>query len=86
MELKNFNKIQIKEVLKVLIQSSDDLNWGSTHIIFEDGNCKKSDIIFCKELSLKKQELDKYLICCLLETFEDENEIEKFINDQHTYY
>lgn len=70
-----FDKKELRRVLETLINSADfyELHFtGGTHIIFEDGNYRKSDIKFCKEESIKEKNLMCYLICELLENFTEE--------------
>lgn len=87
-KLNDFSEEQIKETLKSLIDSTDyyELNFtGGTHIIFEDGNCRMSDVEFCKEESIKCENLNCYLICCLLEKLGTDEKIEEFVNDESNY-
>lgn len=83
-----FDKEEKKKVLISLIRDTEEteLNFtGGTHIIFEDGNYRKSDIEFCKEESIKQESLKCFLICCLLECF-NEYEIKEIVEDPKTYY
>lgn len=86
---KDFSKQEILDTLRVLIRGTDEdeLRFsGGTHIIFEDGNYRKSDVEFCLEEAKRIGSLKCYLICKLLNTFDTKDEIEEAIDYAYDPY
>lgn len=79
-----FGEKEIYRALKALGGAADfyELHFtGGTHIIYEDGNYRKSDVEFCLEEAIKKKNLLCYLICILLNEFDTKKEIEKAVEE-----